>query len=191
MAFGAAPAASAYPVTTTQQANIASLAAHNLGKGDCSTNSLGGVGFETSCTNHEYWCADFMKWLWQHNGINVSYLTAAAQSFYTYGNSSHFDTFTKTPAVGDAAVFSNVKGNPSYIHHVAVVYNVSGASVHLISGDWGGTGSGSTFANSSHVVDNGWISSAAGTNLGGKYLIGFVAPISSVPPDCVQTGKCN
>ena len=37
--------------------SIASIAAHNLGKGPCDTNSAGGKGYHNSC--NEAWCADF------------------------------------------------------------------------------------------------------------------------------------
>jgi hypothetical protein len=69
--------------------DIVNLASVNLGRGACPTNSLGGTGSETSCTGNggspEYWCADFVRWVWENSGVeDLAGLTPAARSFYTY-----------------------------------------------------------------------------------------------------------
>jgi len=55
------------PASAASASTIAALATANVGKQACSTNTLGGRGFETSCTGNggqpEYWCADFAKWV--------------------------------------------------------------------------------------------------------------------------------
>jgi len=178
--FGFGP--SAYAGTTT---DIVNLTLDNVGKKACSTNSLGGLYYGSSCTGDggkpEFWCADFAKWVWAHEGVdNTSDLTAAAHSFYTYGR--EYDTFSTTsPSVGDAAVFSTSSATGfSDIHHVALVVKVSGSTVEVVSGDWGGTGSGSDFAGSSHVVHNSAFSSSPGhKDVMGMYLVGFVSPVGT------------
>jgi hypothetical protein len=90
------------------------LAQANVGYMACETNSLGGHGYESSCTGNggqpEYWCADFARWVWQNSDVEIlSGLTAAAQSFYSYGQSN--GTLSGTPQVGDAVgSYSSVMG---------------------------------------------------------------------------------
>ncbi|MDQ1653000.1 MAG: hypothetical protein QOI35_2200 [Cryptosporangiaceae bacterium] len=126
----------------------ASLAAANMNKsaGTCgrnsTTNSLGGSQFEHSCAGGysggpEYWCADFVKWAWANSGLNSSGLTAAAQSFITYGQSH--GTFHGSAQPGDAVVFASGRGG--YANHVAIVTAVNGdGSIVTANGDWGGEG---------------------------------------------------
>ncbi|MDQ2957091.1 MAG: hypothetical protein M3Y42_09015 [Actinomycetota bacterium] len=66
-------------------AGIGALATANHAKMACSTNSLGGHGFATSCTGNggqpEYWCADFARWVWANEGVSyTSDLNALAAS---------------------------------------------------------------------------------------------------------------
>jgi len=160
--FGFAAPAHAVGGTGSQTGSqIASLASDNLGKHACSTNSLGGTGFMSSCTGNggqpEYWCADFAKWAWKHNGIDVTGLTAAAYSFYSVAKANH--KFGTTPVVGSVAIFSNNQGDTSWsshgINHVAIVSYASGSNIKTISGDWGGSGSTQAqFASSSDVFLN-------------------------------------
>jgi len=138
-------------------ASIASIAKANVGKGACSTNSNGGHGFDTSCTGNggepEYWCADFARWVWARAGAkDTSQLTAAAGSFYVYGQKH--GTLSKTPKVGDAVVFDYHGGGSA--DHVAIVSKVnSNGTIETISGDWDGeSGSEAHFASTSHVVLN-------------------------------------
>src|SRR5208282_2661390 len=93
----AAALLSASPARAASGASIASTAVANVGKGACSTNSLGGTDYGTSCTGNggspEYWCADFALWVWAAAGVNTAGLTAGAGSFYVYGqNNATLDT---------------------------------------------------------------------------------------------------
>jgi hypothetical protein len=136
---------------------IAALALANVGQGACTTNSLGGDAFGTSCTGNggapEYWCADFALWVWSSAGVaNVTGLTAAAGSFYVYGENN--GTLSNTPAVGDAVVFDYQGGGAA--DHVAIVTQVNtDGTIVSVSGDWGGqSGSEANFAGTSSVVLN-------------------------------------
>ncbi|WP_211191613.1 CHAP domain-containing protein [Actinoplanes sp. TBRC 11911] len=154
LVVGASPA-------SASTAGAATLAAANFTKtaGTCAqnptANSLGGSQFEHSCAGGysggpEYWCADFAKWVWRNSGLNVSGLTAAAQSFYTYGQSH--GTFHSTAQPGDAVVYSSSPGG--YADHVAIVTAVNAdGSVVTANGDWGGqSGTMAHFAVTSSVV---------------------------------------
>jgi cell wall-associated NlpC family hydrolase len=169
-------------LTAAHGANIASIAHANLGKGACSTNSAGGKAFDSSCTGNggqaEYWCADFARWVWAHAGAkNTSELTAAAGSFYTYGQKNH--TLHSKPQVGDAVVFNYAGGG--YADHVALVTKVnSNGTIETISGDWGGqSGSEAHFSITSHVVLNApAYSGAIGSRspITGMKISGFISP---------------
>jgi hypothetical protein len=136
--------------------SIGALALQNVGAGACSTNSKGGMGFGTSCKGNggepEYWCSDFAIWTWQNSGADVSGLTAAAGSFYTYGQAN--DTLHDAPEVGDAVVFDYSGGG--YADHVAIVTKVnSDGSIETVSGDWNGdSGSEAHFASTSQATLN-------------------------------------
>jgi CHAP domain-containing protein len=190
--------------------NAATLAADNIGKtaGACavhpSVNSLGGSQFETSCSgnggNGEYWCADFVKWVWRNSGLSVSGLTAAAKSFYAYGQSH--GTFHETAQPGDAITFRKSPG--AEIHHVGIVTAVkSDGSVVVANGDFNGeSGSQSHFARTATVVSI-TISSAqakTGSYASGEnmYIAGIVGPSGSggsAPPSdgnpYSATGVCG
>ena len=139
---------------------IATLAKNNVGKGPCSTNSLGGSGFETSC-NGEEWCADFAKWVWANSGVSVTGLTAAAGSFPEYG------ALKSTPAVGDAAVFGY--NGAGYADHVVIVTAVNSNGTF---NDVGGN-------ENNKVQADGPISSSIGNTQFGLVLSGFVSPDSN------------
>ena len=143
----------------TQQNTVnsaGSLAKANEGRTACGTNSLGGKGYGTSCTGNygqpEWWCADFVKWVWGNSGDNVSGLTAAASSFNTYGNAhgtAHGVGYRLQP--GDAVVFTST--GYSTIDHVGIVSSVSGGTAVIENGDFGGTSNNeATFAGSAKVV---------------------------------------
>ncbi|MEV7416586.1 FG-GAP-like repeat-containing protein [Streptomyces sp. NPDC089919] len=135
--------------------NIVAIAEANLGKGACDTNSAGGSGYYTSCG--ESWCADFAKWVWAQNGVNVAGLTPAAGSFGKYGSGLH-----STPHVGDAAVF-NYNG-AGYADHVSLVTSVnSDGSVGTIGG------------NQSGKVTRGKITAAG--YYGSQKISGYASPI--------------
>lgn len=161
---------------------IARIALNNLHEGACSTNSRGGRGFDSSCTGNggepEYWCADFARWVWAAAGArHTSELTAAAGSFYVYGQNHH--TLRGTPAVGDAVVF-NYQGH-GYADHVALVSKVnSDGTIETVSGDWGGqSGSEAHFSSTSHVDLNApayphRVGSTPG--IMGMTISGYIAP---------------
>ncbi|HEX7601369.1 MAG TPA: CHAP domain-containing protein, partial [Polyangiaceae bacterium] len=165
-AFGASGCSAGPPseddISTTgsdvvTQGSIASLALANVGKGACSKNSRGSYDFASSCTGNggqpEYWCADFARWVWAAAGAsNTSELTAAAGSFYVYGQKH--GTLHSKPVLGDAVVF-NYSGN-GYADHVALVTQVnSNGTIETVSGDWGGqSGSEAHFSATSHAILN-------------------------------------
>jgi hypothetical protein len=161
--------------------SISGLALANLGNKACSKNSLGGRGFDSSCTGDggkpEYWCADFARWVWANSGVaGTSMLSAEAGSFYKYG--LDHGTLTAKPALGDVAVYNYSDGSAE---HVAVVTKVNpNGSIETVSGDWGGeSGSETHFASTSSVDLN---APAYSSTLGsvppymGMTLSAFVAP---------------
>ena len=161
---------------------LAPLALANVGGMACQRNSLGGSSFYSSCTGNggqpEYWCADFAKWVWANNGVDVGGLTAAAGSFYVYGQ-NHGTLKTGSPQLGDAVVF-NYGGN-GYADHVAIVTNVlADGRIETASGDWNGQdGSEAQFSRTSHVVLNtpaypGVVGSQPGVI--GMKISGFISP---------------
>jgi hypothetical protein len=162
---------------------IASLALANVGQGACTTNTLGGTSFGTSCTGNggqpEYWCADFALWVWRSAGVtNLSGLDAAAGSFYTYGKNNN--TLSNTPAVGDAVVFNYTGGGVA--NHVAIVTQVNAdGTIESVSGDWEGQGSTeAAFSSTSSVVLNSpaYPATIGSTpNVMGQTISGFVAPV--------------
>ena len=169
-------------VTAVSGDAIAKLALSNVGQGACTTNSLGGTHFESSCTGNggqpEYWCADFAIWVWASLGADVSGLTAAAGSFYVYGQNN--GTLSNTPAVGDAVVFDYQGGGVA--NHVAIVTSVNGdGTIESVSGDWGGqSGSEAYFSSTSSVVLNApaYSPSVGSTpSVMGMTISGFISPL--------------
>jgi MYXO-CTERM domain-containing protein len=184
---GAAPRGDGEPVASTSSAftgsDIASLALANVGGMACKTNSLGGTSFDSSCTGNggqpEYWCADFARWVWANAGASdTSALTAAAGSFYVYGQT--YGTLSDTPAVGDAVVFDYQGGGVA--DHVAIVTQVnSDGTIETVSGDWNGdNGTEAQFSSTSQVVLNSpAYSPTVGTApaIMGMTISGYVAPV--------------
>jgi hypothetical protein len=177
------------PASAASASTIAALATANVGKQACSTNTLGGRGFETSCTGNggqpEYWCADFAKWVWASAGVaDTSWLNALAGSFYTYGQ--RFGTLSAEPAVGDAVVFSYDGDGDA--EHVAIVTQVNpDGTVETVSGDFDGQpGIESRFASTSSVVLNApaYLGVLGSTpDVMGMTISAFVAPVGvSVVP---------
>jgi hypothetical protein len=117
---------------------IVGLALANVGKGACSKHSEGGKAFDTSCMGNgglpEFWCADFARWVWDRaGGKDTAELTAAAGSFYVYGQKH--GTLHKKPTAGDAVVFDYHGGGSA--DHVAIVTKVeSDGRIETVSGDW-------------------------------------------------------
>ncbi|MFC0429416.1 CHAP domain-containing protein [Kutzneria buriramensis] len=152
-------------------ADIASIAAANLGKKACSTNTAGGVGYGSSCTGSggspEFWCSDFAKWVWAQAGANVTGLTAGAGSFAIYG------AMHDTPHVGDAVLF-NYSGN-GYADHVAIVTGVSGGNITTIGGDENGV-EGNWAATSTVVQDSNYSGAIGYSSKMGMNISGYVSP---------------
>ena len=163
--------------------DVSSLALANVGGMACTKNSLGGYSFDSSCTGNggqpEYWCADFARWVWEHVGAqHTSELTAAAGSFYVYGQ--NHGTLSNTPKLGDAVVFNYQGGGVA--DHVALVTQVNGnGTIETVSGDWNGqSGSEAQFASTSHVVLNSpAYPSTVGTSPGvmGMTISGYISPV--------------
>jgi MYXO-CTERM domain-containing protein len=168
--------------------DVANLAVANVGGMACAANSLGEHSFDSSCTGNggqpEYWCADFARWVWANVGAQyTSELTAAAGSFYVYGQ--NHGTLKSTPALGDAVVFNYQGGGVA--DHVALVSKVnSDGTIETVSGDWNGqSGTEAQFASTSHVVLNspaypGTEGSAPG--IMGMTISGFIAPVGLDTP---------
>ncbi|MEU3605213.1 FG-GAP-like repeat-containing protein [Streptomyces sp. NPDC035033] len=129
------------PAFADTTAQAAALARAQLGDHACSTNSLGGTGFMTSCntstgTEAEPWCADFVKWVWKNSDFNVNGTTAAASSFYSYGqaNGTLHTSSSYQPQVGDAVVFNYSGG---WAQHVGMVTAVNAdGSILTTHGNW-------------------------------------------------------
>lgn len=191
-------AAAAAPTTAQAAAggDVASLALANIGKsaGYCAnnptTNSLGGNQFESSCSGNggagEFWCADFAEWVWANSGFYTGGLSAAAGSFYVYGQNNgtlHTDS-SYVPKPGDAVVY-NYSGAGS-ADHVGIVTSVdSSGDVITANGDWNGVSGGSeaTFAESSSVVS---VTIPANERATGDYvgpaamtISGYISPVTS------------
>jgi hypothetical protein len=149
--------------------DLVSLAHDNLGKHYCSTNSKGGVGFETSC-NGEFWCADFVKWVWDKSSIDITGLDPWAGHFGGYG------TVQSTPHIGDAVLF-NYDPSRQYADHVAMVTAVyQDGTIDAVSGDVGGTGSGSQFWSSSFVRQDHFRGAIGYSSFWSYDLSGYVSP---------------
>jgi len=173
--------------TMTLGERIATIALENVGDGACSTNSAGGTTYETSCTGNagspEYWCADFVQWVWAQAGVDTSSLDAAAGSFYLYGQNNA--TLHTTPSLGDGVVFNYQGGGVA--EHVAIVALVNAdGTIETVSGDWGGVGATeAAFASTSQVT---WNTPAypgiEGTSpaIMGMAIAGFVSPAGSGTP---------
>ena len=167
--------------------SIASIALANVGRGACSQNTQGGYAYASSCTGNggqpEYWCADFARWVWGAAGADTGGLSAAAGSFYVYGQ--NHGTLSNVPQVGDAVVFDYKGGG--YADHVAIVTQVNAnGSIETVSGDWAGQGgSEAFFSSTSHVVLNapayyGGVGTYASEM--GMTISGFIAPAGGVDP---------
>jgi hypothetical protein len=128
----------------------------------CHTNTEGGKGFNSSCTGNggqpEYWCADYVGWVWGHSGNSETGVTAWAPTVYEYGQ-KHGTLHTSSsyvPRPGDAITYSD----SSAVQHVGIVAAMNGPENQavIISGDTHGTGdTQAEYASTSKV----WIDVAA------------------------------
>jgi surface antigen len=175
---------------------IADLAMANVGRTACGTNSLGGKGYESSCYGNggqpEYWCSDFARWVWKSVGAKVDGLTAAAGTFYCYGQ--QHGTLSNTPHVGDAVVY-NYQGN-CWADHVALVTKVNpDGSIVTVSGNWGGqSGSQAHFSSTSSVkINQPAYPGVVGhkPNVMGMKISGFISPVGlpKEPPPAPPEGS--
>jgi hypothetical protein len=170
LAFGAAATASA-----TDGNSIAATAAGQLG-GTC--------GEYYGCPALGEWCAEFSKWVWAQNGIDVSGLDSFAASFYDYGEAH--GTLSGTPQVGDAVVFGYDAGT-DYADHVAIVTSVNSASHTIVS--VGGNENGGVGV----VAEDGPYTSTVGSSSGmGMPISAYIAPVgltAAVPGQLVAIGN--
>ncbi|MEV4057242.1 CHAP domain-containing protein [Amycolatopsis sp. NPDC049688] len=167
----------AVPADADSRTDVRDLAAANLHKQTCSTNSLGGVGFMDSCRMQWAWCADFVRWVWGNRNLNTDRLTAAAGSFYLYGQQKgtlHTDP-GYVPQVGDAVVF-RYQGN-GYAEHVAMVDTVNAdGTIRTINGNWGNGGPGTTSVE--YFTGPGRV----GQSIAGQPISAFVSPVGLTDP---------
>lgn len=155
----AASAATGSSAAALATANVATTA------GTCANtpthNSLGGDQFDHSCAGGysggpEYWCADFVQWVWSNSGFYTGGIDASAASLYTYGqtNGTLHTSTSYSPQPGDAVVYGST--NDTDFHHVGIVTAVNpDGSITTVNGDWNGDRSAATmadFAVSSKVV---------------------------------------
>jgi hypothetical protein len=146
-------------------------------------NHIGGKGYCKSRYGNggkpEYWCADFVKWVWRKAGaLNTSSLNAAAASFAHYG-----PLRPRNPRVGDAVVFGYQPDN-NLAAHVAIVVEVHpDGKITTIGGDEGGSGEGEVaFASSSAVCEDGPYSVFGSQNPGLAPITGYVSPLEDDMP---------
>ena len=124
-----------------------------------------GSGSTAGCTagyRSILWCADFARYSWQQAGVNISGLTAASSSFYSYGvnHGTWHAAGTYTPQAGDVAVY----GTPSSAAHVGVVVSNGTSGPNVVNGDWG-----------SPSVVSGIVNNQT-TNGAGAQLSGYTSP---------------
>ena len=169
----------------TFEAKIAAIARREATSppGTAYHNKLGGKGYCKSRTGNngqpEYWCADFVKWVWRKAGaLNTSSLNAAAASFAHYG-----PLRPRNPRVGDAVVFGYQPDN-NLAAHVAIVVEVHpDGKITTIGGDEGGSGEGeAAFASSSAVCEDGPYSVFGSQNPGLAPITGYVSPVEDDMP---------
>jgi hypothetical protein len=125
---------------------------------------------------NEFWCADFNKWVWEQAGVTsgLSTLTAAAATFYTWGQ-NHGESMPldpTNPKVGDAVVYypSGKSPNGSYADHVGVVTAVNtDGTVNLVNGDIMGSNTISV-EYATHVTVQWWANNFEGQGEGWTFV---------------------
>ncbi len=196
--YGTLPKPGPAPAPGASAAAAAALAQANVGGTACGTNTRGGRGFTNSCTGYggrpEYWCADFAIWVWSQTGLPVGGLTAAAGSFYVYGQQhGTLHTSGYRPQPGDAVVYNYGVNGYGTADHVGIVTAVGAdGSVATANGDFAGvSGQGEAeFASTSHVVAA--TLSAAQATVGstpsniGMTISGYITPVGAT-----QTGPAG
>ncbi|WP_156249762.1 CHAP domain-containing protein [Lentzea aerocolonigenes] len=167
------------PASADTRTDVRDLAAANLGKTTCSTNSLGGTGFMDSCRLQHFWCADFARWVWGNRDLKVDRLSPAAGSFYLYGeqNGTLHNDSSYVPQVGDAVVFNYYGAGRA--DHVALVDAVnSNGTIRTINGNFGGTSAMNSTVQ--YAIGGGRV----GQSVAGQTISAFVSPagVSAVRP---------
>lgn len=173
------------PASADTRSDIRDLAAANLNKKTCDTNSLGGRGFMDSCNAGHHWCADFARWVWGSRNLNVDRLNPGAGSFYLYGQQKgtlHTDP-SYVPQIGDAVVF-DYNGN-GWASHVAIVGAVnSNGTIQTINGNFGN--SNPLLSTVQTATGGGRVGQLIGT----QKISAFVSPVgvSDVTPTTSRMG---
>ena len=152
---GAGPAAAA-----GTGAQIVNIADGNVGKHYCDTNSAGGTGFASSCSastvvngvtyKGQFWCGDFVSWVWQQAGIPVPAANPASVPSWMTVAGYHPISSGYTPQPGDAVVFGDDQF-PTQGSHIAIVTNYSNGLLSDVGGDEGGGGTPWWSTSSVHV----------------------------------------
>ncbi|MFF4453674.1 CHAP domain-containing protein [Streptomyces goshikiensis] len=91
------------------------------------------------CVYPNAWCAEFSRWVWKQAGANTSGLSAAAASFYSYGQRNG-TLHTSGPKVGDAVLWDNDGSVSGEANHVSLVVGVSsdGSQIQTVGGNESG-----------------------------------------------------
>ena len=178
---GTAAPASAAP-STGIGVGVANLAAANVGRSACGTNSLGGTGFDTSCTGNsgqpESWGADFVAWDWAKENMSTAGLLTSAggatpATFAKYGgpSGSVHTSPLYNPQPGDAVVYDSP---PDYVAIVTAV-NADG-SIQTTNGDWGGEGPGASSVLNVTIPSGQTAVGSAPDPMNGKTIASYVTP---------------
>lgn len=116
----------------------------------------------------EFWCSDFLTWVWEHAGVKIPILPFSG-SVYEWGQ-THTKVLppTATPAPGDAVEFGSGPQNSSTSTHVAIVEQVfPNGEITTINGDY-----------NHHVEPSGPFQPAQAANASGagEPIYGYVVP---------------
>jgi len=141
------------PVATTGE-KIAKFANAQVGKG------FGDFNFY----HPGAWCAEFGEYVWWNAGAKTGGLTAAAGSFYTYGQNNG-TLRTSAPKVGDAVVYGYSGGGSA--NHVNLVVAVDGDYITTVGGNESNMVKRTTF---------NWKTNNNPVNAGD--ISGFISPVS-------------
>ncbi|MGF1428614.1 CHAP domain-containing protein, partial [Kitasatospora sp. LaBMicrA B282] len=132
------------PASAATGSQLVGIANANLGKHYCDTNSAGGTGFGSSCSANggtgEFWCGDFVSWVWQQAGLSVPASNPASVPSWLSTSAYHPLGSGYTPQPGDAVIFGDNQ-YPTQGSHIAIVTNYSNGLLSDIGGDEGGGGS--------------------------------------------------
>lgn len=165
---------------TVQQADAA-VSGGNLAA--IANGQVGGTcGDYYGCPYPGEWCAEFARWVWNLGDENVSGITGAAGSFYTYGQSH--GTLSSTPKVGDAVIFNYHGGGSA--DHMAIVVSVDTANHTIVSVGGNERGGAGVVAK-----DGPYNWSLGYSSYWGMNISGYVAPVggSDGCPSQIQNGN--